>query len=257
MVVMQRILMLGLLCGSSLAMAQSTSGSTIAEYDEQSNSPIVTCSIDPDYTTQSYYRAGIDCQIDYTSATPPTSSNGALADSSGTAADEIAEYALPAVSSMSAAGESYTAWGLYAVAEIYVIIVNDQPEFEDPYGYSIFSADGPVYYPSDSNVWDAPDTPEVVAVVSILGWLPSPSIRIGLHSATYAATPTGTSCQFTLNCPSGTTAVCGTSSYSSPTPCQGTWLNLLFVSVTTGKAGALRCYGISPNVWSTTQGTCN
>jgi hypothetical protein len=49
------------------------------------------------------------------------------------------------------------------------------------------------------------------------------NFRLGLHRATYEAEPQGTSCQFTLTCPSGTTAVCGPSSYNSGNgnPCQG------------------------------------
>lgn len=81
-------------------------------------------------------------------------------------------------------------------------------------------------------------------------------VGLGLHRATYEAEPQGAGCLFTLTCPPGTTAVCGTPSFNSGTdPCRGAWLNPLFVSVTSRRGKS--CFGISPNVWSTTQGTCD
>ncbi len=95
-----------------------------------------------------------------------------------------------------------------------------------------------------------------LGLFSVGGGAPSNDpVGLGLHRATYKATPVGNTCQFTLACPAGTTAVCGTSSYSSPTPCEGPYLNLLFIGVT-NRSGK-QCYGISPNVWSATQGTCD
>jgi hypothetical protein len=80
---------------------------------------------------------------------------------------------------------------------------------------------------------------------------------IGLHRTTYRAYSAGSSCQFVPACPAGTTAVCGASSYSSPTPCQGPWLNVLYIGVTYKSGGKTQCYAAGPNIWSGTQGTCD
>jgi hypothetical protein len=82
------------------------------------------------------------------------------------------------------------------------------------------------------------------------------SVGLGLHRATYKATQTPTTCQLNLTCPAGTTARCGTPSFdTNGAPCKAPWLNVLFLGIT-GR-NSFSCYGVAPNKWSLTQGTCD
>ena len=235
---MKWILMLGLLGGAALAMAESTSGSSMMEYDSQSNSVIATCSIDPDYSTQANYRTGVACQINYTSTTHPTSSAGALAiSSSGGVLDEITEYALPAASSMSSAGESYTAWGIYALVGINIRYVGEIPEFEDPYDYSYFNTDPPTYYTDDNVDWDPPGVEVVSVIGTILGWVPSNYIGVRPAVTTYAIETMNAndSVTFKQACPGSSRATCGAQNIVGSQPTL--WLEEFQLYVTIGGSG--------------------
>lgn len=102
------------------------------------------------------------------------------------------------------------------------------------------------------------DEAEVICSVFGVFYTFVDNVGVGLHRASYAATPgAGNSCNFNLSCPAGQTAVCGTASYNSGAgnACQAPYLNVLFLGITKGSTKS--CYGVGPNVWSATQGSCD